>query len=182
MEPTWLSRVFSVPASIDPSNGGFRSDAFKAPDLYAHGGPSDPDDEHDHWTSEPLQASQDLQSVSFWWVDQGWGNRKGRLFLRLIPSSPATAVTSIEEELSQEREDGHRQLTPDHAEHEWTRVVIVVYPEDPLRRLARAGDRYCLSYVVGGGGGHVLHARGITLDFAGRSEFPVLFGCPPQPH
>lgn len=159
-------------------DGGIRSYAFDAPDLYAHGGPSDPETERDHWTSDPLQSSQDLQFVTFWWKDQGWGNRKGALFLRLVPSSPIEVI-SPEGDFSQEQEDGHRQLMPDNAEHEWIRVMLRVYPEDPLRRLARPGDRYCLSYVVGGGGGHVLQATGFTLAFTGKSGFSVGLDAPP---
>lgn len=170
--PIGLLVLSSVPSWAETSNGGVGLKSFQAPDLYAEGGQADPGDEHEHWTSEPLQASRHLQYVSFRWRDQGFGYRKGRLYLRLVSSSPTTG-TSAEGGLSQDQDNGHRHLMPDAAPHEWTRVVVGVYPEDPLRRLARAGDRYCLSYFVGGGGGHSLHATGFTLHFGGRSGFLV---------
>ncbi|CAN0430126.1 unnamed protein product, partial [Pylaiella littoralis] len=130
-----------------------------APDLYEEGGPRDPEDERDHWTSEPLEASDKVNWVSFWWMDQGWGNRKGTIFLSLDPPEPPEPGDSVR------KPKEHRRLMPDPAEHEWTRVVLKIYPQDPLRRLAQAGDRYRLSFIVGGGGGHALRVVGFTLHF-----------------
>ncbi|CAM9466296.1 unnamed protein product, partial [Hapterophycus canaliculatus] len=128
------------------------------PDLNAKGWESgDVDEECHHWTSGPLKASQELREVSFWWRDQGWGNRKGMLYLSLDPHP------SIEQEESDHKKKGHRQLTPEPAEHDWTRAVVTVDPEDPLRRLAQTGDRYRLSYLAGGGGGHEIRVAGFKL-------------------
>ncbi|CAM9328719.1 unnamed protein product [Ectocarpus sp. 13 AM-2016] len=130
-----------------------------APDLYAEGIGSDPEDERDHWSSEPLEPLHELQYVSFLWRDQGWGNRKGTLFLSLDPGS-------TDQQSSTQEPKEHRQLMPDPAEHEWTHEVMEIDPKDPLRRLACAGDRYRLSFIAGGGGGHILQARRFTLHFS----------------
>ncbi|CAN0106694.1 unnamed protein product, partial [Ectocarpus sp. 4 AP-2014] len=113
----------------------------------------------DHWSSEPLEPLHELQYVSFLWRDQGWGNRKGTLFLSLDPGS------SDQQSSTQEPKE-HRQLMPNPAEHEWTSEVMEIDPNDPLTRLACAGDRYRLSFVAGGGGGHILHAKRFTLHFS----------------
>lgn len=162
--------MFSQPQPCFVQDDGNRSghqSFFEAPDLYETGGPRDPEDQRDHWTSEPLEAPHKLEYVSFWWMDQGWGNRKGTLFLSLDPAGPAEPGDSVGEPKE------HRRLMPDPAEHEWTRVVLKIDPQDPLRRLSRAGDRYRLSFIAGGGGGHVLQAVGFTLHFgvAGRLIF-----------
>ncbi|CAM9820202.1 unnamed protein product, partial [Ectocarpus sp. 8 AP-2014] len=129
------------------------------PDLYAEGIGSDPEDERDHWSSEPLEPLHELQYVSFLWRDQGWGNRKGTLFLSLDPGS-------TDQQSSTQEPKEHRQLMPDPAEHEWTHEVMEIDPKDPLRRLACAGDHYRLSFIAGGGGGHILQARRFTLHFS----------------
>lgn len=152
----------------DDGDTSHHQSCFKAPDLYAEGGPRDPEDQRDHWTSEPLEASHKLEYVSFRWMDQGWGNRKGTLFLSLDAPGPVAPGDSARE--SKE----HRRLMPDPAEHEWTRVVLKIDPQDPLRRLARAGDRYRLSFIVGGGGGHILQAVGFTLHFGVAGGFIFL--------
>ncbi|CBN76032.1 LRR-GTPase of the ROCO family [Ectocarpus siliculosus] len=129
------------------------------PDLYAEGIGSDPEDERDHWSSEPLEPLHELRYVSFLWRDQGWGNRKGTLFLSLDPGS-------TDQQCSTQEPKEHRQLMPDPAEHKWTHEVMEIDPKDPLRRLACAGDRYRLSFIAGGGGGHILQARRFTLHFS----------------
>lgn len=112
------------------------------------------EDAQHHWTSEALQHGQDLQSISFRWRDQGWGNRKGQLFLDLL--SPKGDLKAS------------KDLVPDAAEHHWTRVVLEVDEEDPIQQQARPRDKYSLRYKVGGGGGHELHVLRFNLHFGGE--------------
>ena len=77
------------------------------------------------------------------WADQGWGNRKGRIYY-------------------QSGDSGWRNLGL-LAEHFWTtqsRTITSTSPDDfdvaPLT----------FGYVVGGGGGHSLHIRDAQLSIS----------------
>lgn len=100
--------------------------------------------------------------VSFKWTDQGWGNQKGRVAVKVINGNDE--VFRIED----------WSVAPHIKE-----TVSVMYDEDLyfVKNLV-AGCRFELWYIVGGGGGHslwvedfrvdILSAEGNTCDFISR--------------
>ena len=86
------------------------------------------------------------------WKDQGWGNRKGELFVRLM--RPAVAQKQ-REEIVAERRDFFGL-----AEHEETSARLEINRRESVVASARPGDWYRFMRRVGGGGGHKLFVRG----------------------
>jgi hypothetical protein len=81
-------------------------------------------------------------SLGLRWRDQGWGNRKGQVFVTAISAST----------VSQRRdafEDGRIVFESDIAPHEQSALRINFVPID--------SDIYYFWYKAGGGGGHSLH-------------------------
>ncbi len=103
-----------------------------------------------HWAPEnyfdspPLSSSVKLFKVSLTWNDQGWGNRKGEIFVKLIRK-----VNRNEEEIAEKRHlfgiAGHKKASAE-----------VVVSNDPIVDLAQPGDYYKFMRNAGGGGGHTL--------------------------
>ena len=87
-------------------------------------------------------------SLSVIWNDQGWGNRKGELFLKLMrPVSNGEPMEVAE----------HRRLFG-IAEHFETKPSVVI-ANHPVVTQARPGDFYRFMRYVGGGGGHSLTVK-----------------------
>ena len=80
------------------------------------------------------------------WKDQGWGNRKGELFVRLMRA---------EDVIVAERRDFFGL-----AEHVKTSAKLVMTRADEAVEKAQPGDWYQFMKRVGGGGGHKLIVRG----------------------
>lgn len=104
-----------------------------------------------HWAPEPYFDMPPLTSIvkclalSVKWRDQGWGNRKGEIFLQLM-----RPTDSREDEMIVEK----RQVFG-IAEHDEVKVRTDLRGE-PVVTLARPGDFYRFMRNAGGGGGHQL--------------------------
>jgi len=87
--------------------------------------------------------------VSFKLKDQGWGNRKGRVVIKVMNGS---------DELLYQIEDWTV------ASHEWD-LIDEAYDEDhyPLKNLVE-GCHFELWYSVGAGGGHELYVENFNID------------------
>jgi hypothetical protein len=91
------------------------------------------------------------------WKDQGWGNRKGRLMVKLVRSVSETEKNVIAE---------NNNLFG-IADHEWTESSCF-FVNDAFVKLAEPGDFYSFERNAGGGGGHSLRVEKFTviLEFA----------------
>jgi len=88
----------------------------------------------------PVAIPTHSAQFSCLWKDQGWGNRKGRIY-----------ITGCEDLDSPFKDEDVVCCTDFDAEHDWK----------PLRLqfLVEEGKRYFVWYKVGGGGGHELFLR-----------------------
>ena len=107
-----------------------------------------------HWWPElyfdtpELASTVKKLSLSVTWQDQGWGNRKGELFLKLMrPVTDGEPIQIAE----------HRKLFG-IAEH-YEKTAEVVIQHHPIVREAEPGDFYRFMRNVGGGGGHKLKVK-----------------------
>ncbi len=109
-----------------------------------------------HWTPESYFDGPDLTGkvksfrASVEWKDQGWGNRKGRLMVKLI-----------------RRDSGEKVIVENNnifgiADHEWTKSSCKLV-DNPVVRLAEPGDFYRFERNAGGGGGHSLSVKNFTV-------------------
>jgi hypothetical protein len=86
------------------------------------------------------------------WVDQGWGNRKGNVMIRLVNHRDLNETTTF---------------NPfGVAAHEWTEQKVVLRDEQVVKN-AKAGDIVEFWRHIGGGGGHTLSVEKfqIVLEF-----------------
>lgn len=98
-----------------------------------------------------LKSTVKSLKSSVHWRDQGWGNRKGRIFVILIRP-----------DLMEKKEVAKNNNLFGIAEHNWktsTRLLI----DDPVVKLAQPGDYYCFMRDPGGGGGHKLYVKHFTV-------------------
>ena len=86
----------------------------------------------------PLSQIQ-IHTIQFMcdYKDQGWGNRKGELYIR--------------EDKSQNNYDGNIVARSPIAEHHETALKLSFQP--------KSGKKYTMCYQIGGGGGHVLYVN-----------------------
>lgn len=92
--------------------------------------------------------------VSLKWKDQGWGNRKGQVWLKLHRPVPST----------QEEDELIFQMEPETfgiAPHSLAESVNTLTETDDIVKLAKPGDYYQIMKNIGGGGNHIL----IVEDF-----------------
>lgn len=93
------------------------------------------------------------------WRDQGWGNRKGELYVKLMRRSvvavPCLCGTRKESVVVAER----RELFG-LAEHMESSARVDLNAREGVVSQARPGDWYQFMRRGGGGGGHRLHVRG----------------------
>lgn len=115
------------------------------------------------------------------WKDQGWGNRKGELFVRLMRPDPGehpekgkdegSAISRLAGRLFSRREKSPQRTTGGKmvaerrdffglAEHRETSARLEMDGTESVVGWARCGDWYRFMRRVGGGGGHELIVRG----------------------
>ena len=96
-----------------------------------------------------LSSTVKKLSLSVIWNDQGWGNRKGELFLELIRRDWSGRVENVVAE--------HRRLfgIAGHIEKQ----ASVVIENHPVVKQARPGDFYRFMRNAGGGGGYSLTVK-----------------------
>lgn len=105
-----------------------------APELYFEGPP----------LTRPVKK---LSASVAGWVDQGWGNRKGELFLKLVRGSTDTVLAE-------------KRALFGIAQHKEEGAKVQLTSAEPVVALAQPGDYYRFMRNAGGGGGHSLTVRG----------------------
>jgi hypothetical protein len=121
------------------------------------------------WTKLPspiLQTSTHTVKVTCSFKDQGWGNRKGNLF-----------ITEFDNDREGDDAIGQTIVTSPRAEHHETFCELEFSP--------KIGVTYALTYRVGGGGGHELYARSLkVVSYVHSAAAPLankLSPCLPDP-
>ena len=98
----------------------------------------------EHYFDGPrLTGSVKKLSISLKWKDQGWGNRKGDIFLTLVRDKEVVA-----------EKYNPLGLAPHKEEEAKTELI-----NDPIVTEVREGDYYKFSKNPGGGGGHQLTVK-----------------------
>ena len=105
-------------------------------------------------------------TLSMRWRDQGYGNRKGRVWMQLMRS---------DEKLAEKMD------IFGIASHEWEEVRAKIEDHD-LLKLSKKGDSYRFMENTGGGGGHSLHVENFKVILIWESlsldeEVPTLPRC-----
>ncbi|CAM9936930.1 unnamed protein product, partial [Laminaria digitata] len=95
-------------------------------------------------------------TIEFRWKDQGSGNRKGRIFLRLMaPGGKEKAILP---------------LTEGFASHHWDNITVQLEGRTPVLALATVGCWYQIVVEVGSGGGHLLYVKNFVLRLAAGED------------
>ena len=110
-----------------------------------------------HWAPEPYFDGPPLTStvkkltMSLTWKDQGWGNRKGEIFVKLM--RPSTSRDSGANEDLDLVEVVEKRRLFGIAKHQEDKAVTEI-TDDPVVTLTQPGDFYRFMRNAGGGGGH----------------------------
>jgi hypothetical protein len=120
-----------------------------------------------------------IHSVKFscYYKDQGWGNRKGNIFITEKPNQEqhkdekdqeqkrrCCSLRRVDDDIHDDDEEGNNSdddigriiAKSPLAEHHETKCELIFRP--------KPGFTYCLCYKVGGGGGHCINVRDIKLE------------------
>ena len=115
-----------------------------------------------HWAPElyfdgpPLTSTVKKLTMSLTWVDQGWGNRKGEIFVKLMRPSASRDRDGKIAMVSEKR--GLFGIAKHKEEEAKTELT-----DDPIVIQAQPGDFYRFMRNAGGGGGHKLHVRNFRV-------------------
>mmetsp|Transcript_3739 Transcript_3739/g.5099 ORF Transcript_3739/g.5099 Transcript_3739/m.5099 type:complete len:233 (-) Transcript_3739:1327-2025(-) len=116
-------------------------------------------DQQVKWMDAPeaLKGSPKSITAKVTWRDQGWGNRKGVLVLRLIDSDGKTVETLNLFGIAE-----HHSTSPEKA---------FTVEDCPLLQKAKKGHRIEVHRYVGGGGGHQLYVSdfSVIISYSGVS-------------
>ena len=120
---------------------------FGGGDFYERG----PHDGHfvprDYFQSPIMFSKVKKITMSFDWCDQGYGNRKGMIWVEVIRKGKVIAN-------SMEDEDSYEHVAPHREEHK----TIEIENTDLIRGIQK-GDILMFRKNVGGGGGHSLSVK-----------------------
>ena len=113
-----------------------------------------------YFDGPPLVSTVKKLNMSLVWMDQGWGNLKGELFVRLMrPSRPQSPKESAPQD-----KKGDPVIVAEKrkvfgiAKHDEEESKIEI-SGDSILNLAEPGDFYRFMRNVGGGGNHKLFVR-----------------------
>lgn len=130
------------------------TELWKGPDFHIFG------PRRGHWAPElyfdgPILPGMVIElEVSVVWKDQGWGNRKGEIFMMLMrPAAERGEPVKIAE---------YRRLFG-IAEHFEKEAQNVIRGDHPVVAEAKAGDFYRFMNHAGGGGGHELEGKNFRV-------------------
>mmetsp|Transcript_36884 Transcript_36884/g.63374 ORF Transcript_36884/g.63374 Transcript_36884/m.63374 type:complete len:136 (+) Transcript_36884:28-435(+) len=102
------------------------------------------------WRGIEIFSNIRLLECSWEWKDQGWGNRKGCVFVHLVRGEESIASHRI----------------GDIAEHENQKVDLKIgWNESEVLQQSQCGDKLVFKYSVGGGGGHRLYINNCSITF-----------------
>jgi len=114
------------------------------------------DDMHPLFEPKPLtiQTDEMLTKViaSCRWNDQGWGNQKGKLFIRLLRNSNVLGTVDLFGIAPHSEESRTLEFSDTDAAFKQN-IIDLQQPEDEID----------VAYVVGGGGGHALTVSSFSL-------------------
>lgn len=124
-------------------------------------GPNDGNFEPEKYFECPvLDHNVEKIDVSFKWKDQGYGNRKGQVWLQLRrPINPKRNRVDGECELIFEMESDKFGIAP----HKFETADHTLTQSEDIVKLAKAGDYYQIMKNVGGGGGHRLEIEDFKI-------------------
>lgn len=105
-----------------------------------------------HWFDcPPLSGTVKAIDVSMVWRDQGWGNRKGELWIDLVRSGEIIL------------RGNKPRMFPIAPHHDEKVEFVTSNPAYPLLAATTKGDVFRIQYNVGGGGGHQLHIKDFSI-------------------
>lgn len=107
-----------------------------------------------YFASPPLPYTPKRLTIAMRWKDQGWGNRKSKIWWRVERNGQDMGV--------------EWEPFADVAEHDWTDCqVSVSRDQHPALATVHAGDVLRFWRLVGGGGGHALFISrfDVVVDF-----------------
>mmetsp|Transcript_10201 Transcript_10201/g.32731 ORF Transcript_10201/g.32731 Transcript_10201/m.32731 type:complete len:191 (+) Transcript_10201:61-633(+) len=118
-----------------------------------------------HWAPEAyfqtpaLPAALAGLKMSLAWKDQGWGNRKGTIVVRLMRRPPRDEVEAVVAE-----DTSLFGVAP----HAWEDGLVELDAAHPIVSQAEAGDTLSFLRNAGGGGGHSLSVKSFRVELALR--------------
>lgn len=108
------------------------------------------------WNSEDLQTEVTSGSIQCRWKDQGFGERRGKLYLHLMaPDGSQKASFTITEDVSP---------------HEWEDVNANLVATDTVVSEATAGCWYQVRADCTNRGDHELYVEGLVLKLTGVTQ------------
>lgn len=128
-------------------------DLWKGEDFYVvgpHRGPSPPE----LYFDGPILPSKVIKlEASIVWNDQGWGNRKGELIVRLMRPNCTGEPFQIAELWGLFDTAPHREMAANKE----------VDKDHPVIAKSKKGDFYRFMRRIGGGGGHTLKVKNFRV-------------------
>ena len=130
------------------------NDLWKGDDFYIYGGRAGEKYSAEWYFDGPILPGKVIElNMLAVWVDQGWGNKKGRLSVILMRPSRTGEPLEIAED---------RSLFG-IAEHYPKEAHKVIGRDDPVVAKSKKGDFYRFMRFVGGGGGHALEVKNFRV-------------------
>ena len=108
------------------------------------------------WNYDGLKKKPSSGNIEFRWKDQGYGNQRGRVYLKLMENDGS-------EKYSFTVTDG---LSP----HDWELVTVNLEAANPLITQATVGCMYYLTADEGNGNGHEVHVKDCVLRLDGEKQ------------
>ena len=112
-----------------------------------------------YFDGPPLTSTVKKLNMSVVWKDQGWGNLKGEIFIRLMrPFKQTKSSSSRSTEKQDPKMVTEKRRVFGIAKHNEEESKVEIRNESILN-LAEPGDFYRFMRIVGGGGNHELFVK-----------------------